>query len=130
MRIMKTVVMLTLILLGNMGKAQQKAKEQEQTYTIYTFSYAQKYKGNEPILIISNVQHFESKWGYVTTSLQRGINNQWHDYLKAEYKDYYDFSTFSQAYMSQKEAETYRRKIMGNWNDKIIKISDFAYFED
>jgi len=96
----------------------------------FYFAWAYSYNTNEPVMIISEVKHSKclgvSGYGINETD----VRIQWQDYIKSEYKDYFKFTKEASENESEAKSQKYRRKIMGNWQHKIIKIDDFKVYCD
>ncbi len=112
------IIFLTMI-------AHQASAQQEKGY--YYFGWAYSFELER--MIITPVKYANCK-EYGLTAINASIGLQFHGFIKAEYKQYFKYKIEKATRTSRKNAETYRRKIMGDWNYSFIKTNDFTYFCD
>lgn len=115
--IFKIMVLLIFISINSKANAQQ-----EKGY--YYFGWAYSY--DLETLIITPVKYVSCEKHSFMSDTDVGL--QWHDYIKAEYKQYFKYTIEKSTGTSRKEEETYRRKVMGRWKHSVVKVNDFTYY--
>lgn len=126
---MKTTKILTVLLIFTAIAFTSKITAQNKTSKYY-FAWAYTYQTDTPRMYISNVKHSKCPGIYGYGISETTVSLQWMDYLKATYTNYYQLTDEEYVSKSESEAQIYRRKIMGNFNGKIIKVDDFIVYCD